>query len=284
MSDTAGVRRAFGRAARSYDAAAVLQREVAGRMLERLGYVRLQPSVVVDLGCGTGSALAELAQRYTGARMVGVDLALPMLQQASARDGLWRRILRRPSATLLCADACHLPLADASVDLVWSNLMLQWLPDPALAFAEAWRVLRPGGLLMFSSFGPDTLCELRAAFADDAAPPVNRFIDMHDLGDALVRGRFADPVIDMEKLSLTYADFDSVVRDLKAIGATHLQAGRRPGLAGRGRWQRARERYEAFRAADGRLPATFETVYGHAWKPEQLPRSDGRAVIQFRQR
>lgn len=283
MSDPAGVQRAFGRAARSYDAAAVLQREIGGRMLERLDYIRLQPGRILDLGCGTGAWLGPLGRRYSGASMLGLDLALPMLQGAAARDAFWRRLIGRPSASLVCAHATALPLADASVDLVWSNLMLQWLPDPEPALAEVWRVLRPGGLIMFSTFGPDTLMELREAFAGDGHEAVNRFVDMHDVGDALVRLRYADPVIDMERLELTYADFDGVVQDLRAIGATHLHGGRSRGLGGRGRWARARQRYEGFRRADGRLPATFETVYGHAWKPAAAP-ARGVSVVQFRSR
>jgi len=283
MSESAGVRRAFGRAARSYDAAAVLQREIGGRMLERLDYVRLQPGRILDLGCGTGTWLGPLGRRYKGARVVGLDLALPMLGTAAARDTLWRRLIGRPSTDLLCADATALPLADASVDLVWSNLMLQWQPDPEPALAEVWRVLRPGGLIMFSTFGPDTLMELRHAFSGEGHDAVNHFVDMHDIGDALVRLRYADPVIDMERLELTYADFDGVVRDLRAIGATHLHGGRSRGLGGRARWARARQRYEGFRRNDGRLPATFETVFGHAWKPAaQL--APGVSVVQFRSR
>jgi len=284
MSDPAGVRRAFGRAARSYDMAAVLQREVGGRMLERLDYIRLQPRHILDLGCGTGAWLGPLRQRYRGAEMLGIDLALPMLQAAAARETFWRRLLGRPSAALVCASADALPLPDASVDLLWSNLMLQWLPDPRPALAEAWRVLRPGGLVMFSSFGPDTLCELRQAFAGSGPPAVNDFADMHDVGDALVRLRFADPVMDAERLQLTYTDLETVVRDLRAIGATHLHRGRPQGLGGRQRWAEARRRYEAHRGADRRLPATFEVVYGHAWKPDHLPAADGTAVVSFRRR
>lgn len=283
MSDAAGVQRAFGRAARSYDAAAVLQREIGSRMLERLDYVRLQPRDILDLGCGTGAWLGPLGRRYAGARMFGIDLAPPMLRSAAARDTFWRRLIGRPSASLVCANATALPLADGSLDLVWSNLMLQWLPDPETALAEVWRVLRPGGMIMFSTFGPDTLMELRQAFAGEGHDSVNRFADMHDIGDALVRLRFADPVIDMERLELTYADFDGVVRDLRAIGATYLHGGRSRGLGGRGRWARARQRYETFRRADGRLPATFETVYGHAWKPA-VATEPGVAVVQFRSR
>lgn len=284
MPDAAGVRRAFGRAARSYDAAAVLQREIGDRMLERLDYIRLSPKRVLDLGCGTGASLAGLARRYPAAGIIGLDLTPPMLSCAADREPIWRRLLGRPSAALVCADARALPIASDSVDLVWSNLMLQWVADADRVFAEAWRVLRPGGLLMFSSFGPDTLTELRQAFAGSGRPAVNRFADMHDLGDALVGARFADPVMDIERLQLTYAGFEDVLRDLKAIGATHLDGRAGGGLGGRGRLAVARTAYEAERRSDGRLPATFEVVYGHGWKVAPVARDDGRAVVEFRRR
>lgn len=263
--DKARVRRAFGRAADGYDQAAVLQREVGGRMLERLDVVRLQPEVILDAGAGTGAQAELLLRRYRKARVLALDFALPMLWQARRRGG-W---LRRPGC--LCGDLEHLPLADASVDLVYSNLALQWVNSLERAFAECLRVLRPGGLFVFTTFGPDTLQELRAAWArvDGDHAHVSPFVDMHDVGDILMRARFADPVMDVDRLVLTYDEVGGVMRDLKAIGAANAVQGRFRGMTGKGRMAAMRGAYDAFRDADGRLPATYEVVHGHAWAPEQ---------------
>jgi malonyl-CoA O-methyltransferase len=189
-------------------------------------------------------------------------------------------MLRSRHPALVCADAERLPVAGASVDLVFSNLVLQWC-DPARAFAEAARALANEGLFLFSTLGPDTLRELRAAFAEaDGAPHVNRFVDMHDLGDALVHAGFADPVMEMETLTLEYDSAMAVVRDLKAIGAVNSLPSRARGLPGRGRWRRMTEAYERFRR-DGVLPATWEIVYGHAWKVPPRRLADGRQVVSF---
>ena len=292
--DTASVRRAFERAAATYDSAAVLQREIAQRMAERLAVVKLQPRVILDAGCGTGDALAELRTRYPAALIVGLDFAQPMLlaarQRAAAGIASERSLLARilgPRAgggaapALICADAARLPLAAGSLDLVWSNLTLQWINDPMEVFAECLRALAVGGLLTFTTFGPDTLLELRAAFSGvDRATHISRFIDMHDLGDMLVHAGFAEPVMDMEKLTLTYADAMTMMRELKAIGAHNATLGRPRGLTGRARWRKVLDALEAFRR-DGRLPATFEVVYGHAWKPEPRIAADGRAIVRF---
>src|SRR5258708_5879346 len=204
---------------------------------------------------------------------------------ASARPLLARLSGPRAAAggepALPCADVCRLPLAAGSLDLVWSNLTLQWVNDPTVAFAEFHRALRVGGLLTFTTFGPDTLLELRAAFSGiDRATHVNGVVDMHDLGDMLVHAGFADPVMDMEKLTLTYSDATTMMRELKAIGAHNATIGRPRGLTGRARWRRMLDALETFRR-DGRLPATYEVVYGHAWKPEPRVAADGRAIVRF---
>ena len=264
--DTARVRAAFDTAAADYDAVAVLQAEIRGRLLERLELFRIKPHRILDAGCGTGHAARALLQYYRGAGLVALDLAPGMLR-ATRRQRPWLRRLDR-----VCGDAAALPLATDSVDLVFSNLMLQWCNEPDRVFSEFQRVLRPGGLLLFSSFGPDTLKELRAAWgAADGHTHVSRFIDMHDLGDALVRAGLGQPVMDMEHLVLTYPDVRSLMRDLKTMGARNATAGRSRGLTGPRRLAAVEAHYEKLRR-DGRLPATWEVVYGHAWAGE--PRAD----------
>lgn len=260
--DREGVRRSFERASASYDDAAVLQARVRAELLDRLRWITIEPARVLDLGCGTGEGARELKRRYPRAEVLAVDIALGMLREARRRLRPFRRFDR------VCADAYRLPLADASVDLVFSNLLLQWCDAPAEVLESVRRVLRPGGFFSFSTFGPDTLLELRSAWtAADESTHVNAFLDMHDVGDALTRAGFAEPVLDVERITLSYADVLALTRDLKAIGAHNVTAGRRRGLTGRGRWRAMSEAYEAFRR-DGRLPATYEVVYGAAWSRE----------------
>lgn len=285
------IRASFERAAPDYDAAAVLQKEVARRLDERLEMMKLPPATVLDAGCGTGFGIPLLRARFPAARMLAVDLAHGMLRETLARHGHpegWRGLLSRlaPHASRLapvCADLERLPLKADSVDLLWSNLTLQWMGDLEATFKGLHRVVRPEGLLMFSTFGPDTLKELRAAFADldDGHGHVNRFTDMHDIGDLLVHAGFTSPVMEMECLTLTYADLPAVLRDLKAIGAHTVLDRRRAGLMGKSAWRRLAENYERFRS-EGRLPATFEVIYGHAWAGRKDRLADGRQVIQTR--
>ncbi len=288
--DLAEVRRAFDHAAASYDAHAVLQREVCNRLLERLDFVKLQPERALDIGTGTGYGLAHLDTRYPAAELCALDIAPAMLKAARARmpQPTWaaRALSRLTSASpqaahLVCADMERLPFTDNSMDLVWSSLALQWAHDLETTLKGLHRVLAPGGLLMFATFGPDTLKELRAAFASvDDAPHVNRFIDLHDIGDMLIHSGFASPVMEMEILTLTYADLKTLMRDLKGIGAHNAAASRRRGLLGKTAWSRLEQAYESQRLND-RLPATFEVIYGHAWAGEKTRREDGRQVIQF---
>ncbi|MBK1694857.1 malonyl-[acyl-carrier protein] O-methyltransferase BioC [Chromatium weissei] len=269
--DKLRVRRSFDRAATEYDAVAVLQREIANRLLERLDYVRLEPQRVLDLGAGTGYALDALQRRYRKARIIAVDFAHGMLLQARRRGSWWRRPL------CVCADAEALPFSDGAVDLIVSNATLQWCDLP-LALAECRRVLRPGGLLMFTTFGRDTLIELRQAWsAVDGDSHVSPFLDLHDIGDALVQARFTDAVIDVERLQLTYAAVRDLMLDLKTLGAHNATLTRPRGLTGRTRVLALEQAYEIHRS-DGRLPASYEVVYGHAWIPETTVKTDQQRV------
>jgi len=259
VPDKLQARRSFESAAAAYDQAAALQQEVGQRLLQRLDLVKMQPERILDLGSGTGQCIPDLFARYKKAQVVALDIALPMLEHARKR-GRW---LRKPHC--VCADAECLPFADSSFDLVFSNLMLQWCVELEAVFAELQRVLRPGGLLLFTSFGPDTLGELRGSWKQvDGYSHVNAFLDMHDVGDALVRTRFADPVMDVERLTLTYPDVWKLMRELKQIGAHNVTVGRPRGLTGKMRMQRLVGAYEQYRS-NGVLPASYEIVNGHAW-------------------
>jgi malonyl-CoA O-methyltransferase len=281
--DRRAARRAFDRAAGSYDQAAALQQEVGRRLLEHLDPIAIQPRAILELGCGTGAQLEALRKRYPGAKLIGLDVSAAMLARARRRLPWWRRFAGR-APSLLRADAEHLPLAPASCDFAFSNLALHWC-DPGAFFAEAARTLSTGGLLLFSTLGPDTLRELRSAFAGaDDAPHVHSFIDMHDLGDALVHAGFGDPVMEMENITVEYADFAAMTRELRATGSANAWPGRRRGLMSPARWKRVADGYERFRRDDGALPLTCEIVYGHAWKAAPARIADGRQVIGFRAR
>lgn len=280
--DKALLRRSFDRAASTYDAAAVLQAEVGRRLLDRLELTRLKPQQILDLGCGTGVATRALRRRYPHARVVALDLSEQMVRHTRARCG-W---LRRPLP--VCADLDRLPLAPESVDLIYSNLALQWSNALEPALAGLLPTLRPGGMLMFTTFGPDTLKELREAWAEvDGHTHVNRFHDMHDIGDWLMHTGFAEPVMDMERLTVTYATLDELIRDLRLIGAQNRTQGRPRGLRGRDRLARLRQAYEVRRHSDGRIPATYEVVYGHAWRASRpsvrRPTAPGEIQIPLEQ-
>jgi malonyl-CoA O-methyltransferase len=264
------MRRSFDRAAASYDAAAVLQAEVRGPLLARLDLTRLEPRVVLDVGAATGQGARALKQRYPGAHVIAVDSSAGMLRMAGRR-----RAWLRPFS-LLCADAVRLPLADASVDVAFSNLLLPWC-DPDALFAELRRVLAPRGLLTLTGLGPDTLKELRDAWASvDGHVHVVQFIDMHDVGDALVRAGFAAPVLDVERYTLRYSDVRGLAADLKATGARNGAAARLKGLTSPRKFVALQRAYESYRY-DGRLPATFEVVFAHAWAPVEARTRDPSA-------
>jgi malonyl-CoA O-methyltransferase len=257
--DRAQLRAAFERASSSYESAARLQVSVAAELLERLEAFRFAPRVVLDLGCGTGRVTRELKRRYPRALVVALDIAPGMLREARRHQQLWRRFAR------LCGDALRLPLRDASVDLVFSSLMLQWCEPLDAAFAEVRRVLSSSGFFAFSTFGPDTLHELRGAWGrTDGYTHVNHFPDVHAVGDALARTGLQEPVLDVDRIELGYPDALTLMRDLKAIGAHNVTAGRPRSLTGRAHLARMLEAYEGFRR-DGQLPATYEVIYGASW-------------------
>jgi len=286
--DKSRVRRAFDRASAGYDAAAVLQAEVRTVLLDRLQLTALTPRRVLDAGAGTGHASRALKRRYPAAQVIALDSSLGMLRAAARQQSWFRPVLK------ICADCESLPLPDGSADLILSNFMLPWA-DPDTVFAEWRRVLSPRGLLTFTTLGPDTLKELRTAWAlagenryptpdgrlaqdgrlsqDSGLAQVSgrpaaglAFLDMHDLGDGLIRAGFAAPVLDVERYTLKYRDLRHLARDLKATGARNAATDRFRGLMGRGTLNAVQVAYERYRD-DGRLPATYEVVFGQAWAP-----------------
>jgi malonyl-CoA O-methyltransferase len=290
LFDHRQVRRAFSRAAHHYDDAAALQREVGARLLESLDYYdeRAQreaqggtprtPQRVLDVGCGPGHAAVQMQQRWPKAQVIALDLALPMAREAMDNakrmrvagsripNPVSRLFAQRPQP--LCADARALPLADGSVDVLFSNLCLQWIEDLPAVFAGFRRVLRPDGLMVLSTFGPDTLWELREAFAHaDSAPHVSPFASIAQFGDALIAAGFKDPVLDRDEFRLQHDSLADLMRELRTIGATNALATRRRSLTGRARFVRAAQAYDPMRR-DGKLPATWEVITAQAWGPQ----------------
>ncbi len=261
--DRKRVRRAFSGAAGGYDQVAGLQREIAERLLSRLDYIRHQPQAILDCGAGTGYASGLLSKRFPKARILALDFAETMLHSARRR-GRWLRPVRP-----LCAEAERLPLASHSLDLIGSNAMLQWCDQPSAVFAEWLRVTRPGGLLMFSTFGPGTLSELAQAWSQvDDYPHVSPFVDIRDLGDQLMGAGWEGAVLDVDRIRLSYADVPQLLRDIKTLGAGNAVVGRRPGLTGKGRLVQLTQAYETLRDKSD-LPVSYEVIYGHAWAPKQ---------------
>jgi malonyl-CoA O-methyltransferase len=274
---------------------AFLRREIAARMHERLALVKITPQRVLDAGCGDGADLPLLKKRYGDALMIGLDASEPMLsivksKQQTALSSLNRFLAKwvpgkdsadGAGADLVCADFSQLPLQLNAVDLIWSNLALHWHPQPDRIFAEWRRALSVDGLLMFSCFGPDTFKELRDAFATvDQAAHVLPFVDMHDFGDMLVNAGFSTPVMDMEKITVTYDTVEKMLSDVRAWGGNPLLT-RPHGLYGRIAWRRMIEQLNRLRGADGRMPLTFEVIYGHAFRPAPRVTSSGETIVRF---
>ena len=254
----------FNDSAASYDIVAILQREIGNRLLDRLDFVKMAPSCVLDVGAATGYCARLLEKRYKGADIICLDIAENRLQLARKKTGWFHR------QHFICGDMEALPLADASVDILFSNLTFQWTTSLTHTFAECFRVLKPGGLIMFSTFGPDTLKELRASWAAiDSDIHVNSFIDMHDVGDALLAARFSQPVVDRENITMTYKHVKQLLEDLKGLGASQVDAPKhKRHFVGKEKMQAMIKFYESHYHQDGCFPATYEVLYAHAWKPE----------------
>lgn len=267
------LRRMFDRASATYSEAAIVQAEIRTRLLERLDLVKLQPKRVLDLGAASGASSKALKDRYPKAHVVALDLSSKMLARAARQQSLFRRFDR------LVGDAQHLPIRDSSIDLVFSNLMLAWCNDIDAVFRHTARVLQTDGLFMFTTLGPDTLKEVREAFREvDEYTHVHRFIDMHDLGDALMRTGFAEPVMDTERLTITYPTPSALMTELRRSGGSNVSAGRRPGLLSRGALRTVEYALES-RRRDGVVPVTVEVVYGHAWKGASRPAHGSRDEV-----
>ena len=284
--DRRAVLEAFDRASAGYDAAAALQERVRNELLGRLAELKVKPNTVLDLGAGTGHASRALKRAYPGAIVVAADIAPGMLARAKAQSRWLRRFER------VRADAYSLPFRDASFDLIYSSLMLQWCDDLDTAFGEIARVLKPGGLLLFSTFGPGTLAELRESWAasGDAGNHVNHFFDPHAVGSALMHAGLSEPVLDVDRIVMHYANANSLMRELKAIGAHNVTAGRPRGLTGRKRLTAMTQAYESLRGAYG-LPATYEVINAICWggerraqEPSDFPRESFIAPSAIRRR
>jgi malonyl-CoA O-methyltransferase len=261
----------FERAASTYADASRLEAEIGARMLERLDYLKIAPRRILDAGSGPAREAGKLATKYSGAELVALDFSAGMLGQG--KNPFLKRIFGRALKHRICADLEHLPIAAGAMHFVWSNMALHWVSDPLAAFKELHRVLATEGLLMFSTLGPDTLKELRAAAG---AARVHEFIDMHDLGDMLVEAGFSAPVMDMEVVTFTYPSAEALLADLRAGGQTNARTDRPRGLSGKGFLR-------DLLGALGRQ-GTFEVVYGHAWKAAGRKLADGRDIVEFRRR
>ncbi len=286
--DLSVVRSLFSRTAR-IAGTQFLRREIAARMHERLDLVKIAPRRVLDAGCGEGADLGLLQKDYPAAQIIGLDASRAMLEAARApasalkslNSMLSRLLPAKAGVDLLCGDFGDLPFGPNSVDLVWSNLALHWHPQPDRVFTEWRRVLRVDGLLMFSNFGPDSLRELRSAFAElDGGAHVLPFVDMHDFGDQLVEAGFSTPVMDMEVITVTYDTAAALLADARALGGNPL-ATRRRGLVGRAAWARMLAAIERQRRPDGKLALTFEVIYGHAFRPAPRVTAAGEAIVRF---
>ncbi len=249
------IRNNFNSASSNYDDNAFLQNEIANRLAEKLKVISIKPQTIIDLGSGTGFLSNKTAEIFPNANLVCVDFAQ-------------KSLLENSQNLKVCANAYELPFASNSVDFIVSNLMMQWCPDLKTLFNECFRALKPQGLILFTTFGPDTLKELKRSWsAVDSSAHVNNFIDMHDIGDQMLQSGFQSPIMEMENITLTYEKVLDLMHDLKSIGAQNV-SDRSKALTGKTKFKKMIEMYESYRS-DGKLPATYEVIYGHAWKNEK---------------
>lgn len=262
-----------------------IEGEILQRMAERLDYLRIDPKHVLDSHSRPAGTWQALVERYPKARLTALSLVPPppdgsALAPKTRGRGLGRWFASKTGVSSICADIASIPLRQESVDVIWSNLALHWHDEPHRVFPEWQRVLKVDGLVMFSTFGPDTLRELGAAFSGvDDYPHVIPFTDMHDFGDMLVDSGFSMPVMDMETVTLTYVSQAKLWEDVRALGGNPLRS-RRRGLLSRAQALRLSEGLDRGRGADGSLRLTFEVIYGHAWKAQPRTTSDGRAILR----
>jgi len=265
MFDKKTTRLHFERAADTYDASAVLQKEIAKRLTDRLDYIKHSPKTVLDVGSGTGFITQDLLKRYPKSSIIALDLAFSMARKSQQLGGWFRKPLA------VCADAEQLPLKPDSIELLISSLMLQWSNDLKQTFTGFHSVLAPNGLLLFSTFGPETLREMRESWATvDNVPHTSNFLDMHEVGDALLQSGFINPVTDMEMITMTYANVRQLMRDIKQIGASNTHSERNKGLMGKQKLKAFEAAYEQFKTSEDLYPATWEIIYGHAWVGEGI--------------
>lgn len=258
------IRNSFNLCATHYEAFAKIQKEIGNRLFERLDYLKINPRYVLDLGCGTGFFSALLKKRYPNACIVGLDLAPNMLKEAKKKQGFWRKW------TLIQGDMRILPFADSSFDLIFANQVLHWAEKLPPFLSELNRVMHQNGCLLFSTLGPDTFEEIKQAFAPlDTFAHTNPFLDMHDIGDALVQKSFLDPVVDMERIVLHYPSLQQLLHSLKAQGVKNIHANRNKGLTGKRGWEQFKKNYHRLSTTTGKYPLTYEVIYGNAWKGQQ---------------
>lgn len=277
MLDKRKIATSFSRASCTYDEVAVVQQAVQKEHLDRLDYAAIQPEQILDAGSGTGEGSLALVKKYKKSHIYALDIAFGMLQRHKKKLPAFRNHTK-----LICADVETLPFADCTMDLIFSNLAIQWCDDINQLFSEFRRIMRVGGLLTFTSVGPDTLRELREAWTKAGYEvPVHEFLDMHDVGDALIRNGFAEPVLDVDRYTLTYPDVKSILKDLQMLGSTYASSLRPRGLMSRTTLMKLEQAYEEYRA-EGKLTLTYEIIYAQAWVPAKDARpQDGSTVARF---